>query len=740
MVKALWECPAFQCTLSSLLSLYLTDSVGTLGTDLLNMSTVTPLRKSHDAPGVRPVAIPTVLRKLVAKAAVAHWREPLRKQASVHQYSALTPDGAAKCAKHARTLLTQAPGTVLIRTDVKNAFNSHDRGAVTQALHQVDPALASLQLPWLKRSSQALLRDETGNNHCIATNLGLPQGDPLSSLAFTAVLGPLLVRLREESPAEPVAFADDIMLIVNKAAAADSLALWARLLDTVGLSMSQDKLLIWDPAPDPLFQRSIGETFLAARVTHEGLTVCGLPLEHHGRHEDPYYLALGEARYVAEFLGQALVDFRRRLTVLTAFLGAASPQSPAAHAAFHILRTNLAPRYVHIFRFLPLRLTLPFARQLDTELRTWVEAALDLRLGTPQCHSILTTPPKWGGLGITTFEVDALPHCCSGHIALPDAREPTSNATEADSILMPQEELHRLLRKDPLGCVSHLLPHRRARALRQETLQALAVAVVDLCPWLQIPPITAEASRQGITAAFAYRVAMSWWTAQGPFLLPQACLRHRIGVHCLAALLPPGRQCQYIQRIHGTPCCALLGPQGHRIFSCGQGTRQHKHDKMRDAWSDLLRQAGWHPNPEQVVRTGPDTTHRADIVATSPGGHAYALDLHFTAPLSDRDPPGDHLQRAAMAKAARYHTCPGGSLPGGTLCYPVVYAATRPFLHDRGLTLLFWIMRDLAAKTESASTARWGYHLAAVTSSATAALGHAYAIASWRHFLACSGN
>ena len=71
---------------------------------------------------------------------------------------------------------------------------------------------------------------------------------------------------------------------------------------------------------------------------------------------------------------------------------------------------------------------------------------------------------------------------------------------------------------------------------------------------------------------------------------------------------------------------------------------------------------------------------------------------------------------------------------------PLVYVATRPFLHNRGLTLLYLALRDLAGKTEAQGTARWGYHFATVTASATAMLGHAFALSSWRHFLACAGH
>ena len=49
----------------------------------------------------------------------------------------------------------------------------------------------------------------------------------------------------------------------------------------------------------------LAEAFPAVHIIHEGLTICSLPLQHSEQTDAPYYLALGEAGYVATFLGSA---------------------------------------------------------------------------------------------------------------------------------------------------------------------------------------------------------------------------------------------------------------------------------------------------------------------------------------------------------------------------------------------------------------------------------------------------
>ena len=151
-------------------------------------------------------------------------------------------------------------------------------------------------------------------------------------------------------------------------------------------------------------------------------------------------------------------------------------------------------------------------------------------------------------------------------------------------------------------------------------------------------------------------------------------------------------------------CAQALDPHVTHCWTCGSGPRQGKHNNVRDEWLRLLRKAGWRATPEQLMAL-PEATHkRADILATANTGELFALDVTFTMPLDDSEGPlALALPRAATAKAGRYHTTLGGTLPGNVRFVPLTYLATRPHLHSAGLTLLHRIVRGMAARECSAS-------------------------------------
>eukprot|EP00971_Amphidinium_carterae_P090021 1782131-Amphidinium_carterae.1 len=84
--------------------------------------------------------------------------------------------------------------------------------------------------------------------------------------------------------------------------------------------------------------------------------------------------------------------------------------------------------------------------------------------------------------------------------------------------------------------------------------------------------------------------------------------------------------------------------------------------------------AGWHVCIEQsvtLVASGASATKQADLIAISPGGHSYALDVMVTqgsmATLSHAD-----LATAEADKCRQYKIAHAGdSLPGGEKFYPL---------------------------------------------------------------------
>ena len=292
---------------------------------------------------------------------------------------------------------------------------------------------------------------------------------------------------------------------------------------------------------------------------------------------------------------------------------------------------------------------------------------------------------------------------------------------------------------DALLTGADLLPHRRPARLRQAVLNALAVRMCEQNPGLTPPALDAAAEREGISLAFQHRISLAWLTAVGPSLLPFGPLRLRVAVHLALPLLPTPARCQYRGHTHATPCNAVLDAHGHHTHACGHGPRQHKHDRLRAAWQHLMRDAGWHVTPEQLVTTsaGP---HRADLVAITPAGLTTAFDIHVTAPLAPTDPAGPQLHRASLAKAARYHTHPDGLLPGNLRFVPLTHCASVPFLHVSALRTLHRLLRDIASRSLHPLALTWGLHFARVTREATSGLAQAFALGSWRQFSACAGH
>ena len=256
--------------------------------------------------------------------------------------------------------------------------------------------------------------------------------------------------------------------------------------------------------------------------------------------------------------------------------------------------------------------------------------------------------------------------------------------------------------------------------------EALAQRLITDCPWLEPPPLDGAALKGGVTQRFQNRLLLGWFEATGCHLLTGPVLRHALATHCRLPVFPVSDRCQYVTLTSGTPCMHPLDPHGTHVHACAFGPRQRRHDAMRDVWSTFLRRAGWTVCSEQLVLTAPHASKRADLLATTPGGLAFALDLTFSAPLDDAGPPGPHLHRVNAAKAARYGVSPCAALPQGTVVTPITYCAHRPFLHSHGVHLLHRAILAAAGLREHSAPHARGFLVSSLTSEFAGALGHCF--------------
>ena len=269
-------------------------------------------------------------------------------------------------------------------------------------------------------------------------------------------------------------------------------------------------------------------------------------------------LVWGTSTYVDSFLQQALSQLDLRLRALgVADLSASLISCVLAPLWLMPPCTCFArtffPRYIHLFRFLPVDRSLQLAREVDSRLLPWLQDRLDLPLDSPQVRVIRQTLTAHGGLSPLRLHHEALRHCISGLLALPAKGVPLT-PTEHDSLTLATAVLQRLAGVNAPGVAAHLLPHRRAAHLRRVVYEALLQTLVTECPWLLPPPSDAAATKAEVMVRFQYRLLLGWFDADGPHLLTAPVLRHAFAVHCRIPLFPLPARCQYVTPTSDTAC------------------------------------------------------------------------------------------------------------------------------------------------------------------------------------------
>eukprot|EP00971_Amphidinium_carterae_P207449 4115991-Amphidinium_carterae.1 len=170
-----------------LVETYLRGEMPSTATDLLNIALIIPLNKS-EAGGIRPISIPTVFRKLAATVCILEYTTHICRYVGASQHGAGMSSGAAVMAERVDLLIAMDPQRLFVQVDVANAFSSASRRSTLDALRDCAPELALSQQSWLCRPARAVVTQPDGSRVVIQTTNGIPQGDPLSSLAFACLL------------------------------------------------------------------------------------------------------------------------------------------------------------------------------------------------------------------------------------------------------------------------------------------------------------------------------------------------------------------------------------------------------------------------------------------------------------------------------------------------------------------------------------------------------------------------
>ena len=154
--------------------------------------------------------------------------------------------------------------------------------------------------------------------------------------------------------------------------------------------------------------------------------------------------------------------------------------------------------------------------------------------------------------------------------------------------------------------------------------------------------ISAPPAQPDIAWSWQIQVHMAWYTVTHQHLLQEGPLRYALQKHLDLQVFQQGQRCSYTPLTTGRRCNHQLGNHSDHCFTCAQGPGMRRHNRLRDAWIRLCRQAGWHTDSEQLVNIGPNESKRADFVTLSPDGQRSACDVMVTASPTPWDPHGPH--------------------------------------------------------------------------------------------------
>ena len=649
-----------------LLLQYVTGHCGSYAQDLINVSRLIPLYKDGSGESLRPIAIPTVWRKVVGRSTVTYFKDVLRHAAGHFQYAAMTPDRGAKLAAATRWQAQSRPDHVFVRTDIHNAFNELQRPSVYEALSFASPLLAATQYAWLSRPSIAVLDHYQGNHQLLSTTTGIPQGDPLSSLAFAIALARPLKELQDTHPdARAVAYADDALLDAPEHIIHRVLNDWHGLIGALGLRLNPSKTSVWSPSLQAI-PPCLAEACPTATFAKDGLLLCGIPVDVHDELPPEGAFPLGHQTFTQTVLDRLRRKLQIRLRALTALIDALGPSSPALHLAVQILRVNLQTSFVHVFRAVSWETTHAWALHLQQDIHAWLTEHLQCSMAGPAAQLAIAMPLRYAGLGLLNFQYEAALHFLTGALALNDSHSLTLANSETWSAEVSQAIafVERVSHIDVEQIAGPRPPARQGRALRRHFYDAMAKQLRDMLPQL-IPSGQDDESQ-----ALHIRAILAWYTASPDTHLPRGPFRLAFATHLGLPVFEPEQRCMYRPLATGRACSAALGQHGNHVHACAYGPRQRRHNSVRDAWATIIKAARWRCESEQIVRTGDDSFHRADLVATAPDGTLWALDVSITAAPGGADTVHAHLERTATAKASRYTTGGVRRLPDGHTLVP----------------------------------------------------------------------
>ena len=187
------------------------------------------------------------------------------------QHGIATSGGAELLTHHVQLLLQDNPHSYILKTDVRNAFNSVSRECLLNETKSTFPEIYAHALQMYGGTS-SLVYVKGQEVHIIPSEEGVQQGDPLGPTLFATALHPVINEIQESHQETTVlAYLDDVYITGPVDCVLSALTDFKSSLSSIGLKICDKKCELFCPA-------GLGDISTSVPVASNGISILGTPI------------------------------------------------------------------------------------------------------------------------------------------------------------------------------------------------------------------------------------------------------------------------------------------------------------------------------------------------------------------------------------------------------------------------------------------------------------------------------
>lgn len=487
-----------------------------------------PLNKN---PGVRPIGICEVVRRIVGKAVMATIKTDVLQAVGPLQLCAGQNAGAEAAVHAIRTVFEDPDTDAVIFVDASNAFNNLNRQVALANIARLCPAISTVLVNCYRHPSPLFVGGSS-----LLSQEGTTQGDPLAMAMFALATVPL-IRAVATSGTTQAWFADD----AASGGKLTRLRLWWDTLSAKG------PLFGYYPNAIKTYLLTKPDRLEEAAHTFAGT---GVQITSEGRR----YLggALGSGPFQLESLAATVTNWSAEVRRLAQFA------TVQPHAAFAAFTHGLIGRWTYAIRVNPVASDDRLQALEGVISQVLIPALTGQPAPSTATRRLLALPARLGGLGIVN------------PAALPDRQQPASLA-----VCQPLVQLIRGQHPGDSVLAAHYAQRdvkTQLQRQQREHLQSEAAAVAALLPPSQRKLLTVSQER-----------GASAWLAALPL--------ERLGFSLHKGAFKDALALRYGWPIHLAPQKCVCGEpfdMNHALVCHCGGLPGQRHDRLRDLFASLL--------------------------------------------------------------------------------------------------------------------------------------------------------